>query len=72
MACKSCGSNRVELLSEIGLHFPELKYLHLPPIFVFPKLFVCLECGLTEFTMPDKELRLIAKVVRGEAKQSDT
>jgi hypothetical protein len=30
-------------------------------VFVFPKLLVCLDCGVTEFTVPERELGVIVK-----------
>jgi hypothetical protein len=31
----------------------------MPLVFVFPKLKVCLECGLAEFAIPESELRVL-------------
>jgi len=33
--------------------------LNKPIVWVFPKLSVCLECGFTEFTVPERELGVI-------------
>lgn len=60
MACRSCGSeNQREFGAEINIHFPGLKGLDKPTVWVFPKLVVCLDCGLTQFTLPETELRLL-------------
>ena len=60
MACRSCGSgNRTEFGAEICIHFPGLKNLEKPAVMVFPKLLVCLECGFTQFTLPETELLLL-------------
>jgi len=57
MICKGCHSyNQSAFNSEIAIHFPGLKGLDKPIVFVFPKLVVCLRCGFTEFTMPEREL----------------
>jgi signal transduction histidine kinase len=40
------------------------KGLDKPIVWVYPKLLVCLECGFTEFTVPERELSVL---VRGEA-----
>jgi len=62
MACKSCQSqNQRNLDAEIGIHFPGLKGLDKPLVFVFPKLLVCLNCGFTEFAIPETELRKLAR-----------
>ena len=62
MVCKSCQSqNQRNLDAEIGIHFPGRKGLDKPPVFVFPKLLVCLDCGFTEFAIPETELRWLAK-----------
>jgi hypothetical protein len=47
------------LNGEIGIHFPGLDGLDKPIVWVFPKLKVCLECGLTEFEIPERELRVL-------------
>ena len=58
MSCKSCRSgNRHTFNGEIAIHFPGRAGLEKPPVFVFPKLVLCLNCGFTEFTIPAVELR---------------
>jgi hypothetical protein len=60
--CETCGSaHQAELDGEICVHFPGLKDVQNPAIFVFPKLTVCLNCGNTKFKVPETELRLISK-----------
>ena len=62
MNCKSCSSdNRLKFVSEINIHFPGLKNLDKPTVFVFPKLLVCMDCGFTEFSVPETELRMLGK-----------
>ena len=57
MVCKRCASdNQSAFNGEIAIHFPGLKGLDKPIVWVFPKLAVCLDCGLTEFTVPKREL----------------
>jgi len=66
MSCKSCQSeNQHTLNGEIGIHFPGLKGLDKPIVWVFPKLLVCLNCGFTEFVIPDDELRVLRDEVTG-------
>src|SRR6267154_1030998 len=50
---------RSEFNAEINVHFPGLKNLDNPAVFVFPKLLLCLDCGFTEFTLRESELHLL-------------
>jgi len=50
-----------EFGAEINIHFSGLKNLDTPAVFVFPKLLVCLDCGFTEFTLEETDLRLLSK-----------
>jgi hypothetical protein len=62
MTCKSCSSeNQRKFSSEIIVHFSGLKNLDTPPVFVFPNLLVCLDCGFTEFAMPEDEVRRLGQ-----------
>jgi hypothetical protein len=61
MRCKSCGSTKqCKLTGEIGVHFPGLKNIDTPVVWLFPELVVCLDCGKTEFAVPEAELHEIA------------
>ena len=65
MVCKRCSSdNQSTFKSEVAIHFPGLKSLKAPIVWSFPNLLVCLECGFTEFTVPERELSVL---VSGEA-----
>ena len=62
MSCKSClSANDSNLNGEISIHFPELKGLNKPIVWVFPKLLVCLNCGFTEFAIPEAGLRQLVE-----------
>jgi hypothetical protein len=62
MSCKSCQSqNHSNLNAEIAIHFPGLEGRDKPLVWVFPKLLVCLECGFTEFVVPEAELRRLVE-----------
>src|SRR5208282_2820118 len=62
MSCKSCSSeNQRKFSSEINVHFPGLKNLDKPPVLLFPKLLVCMDCGFTEFAVPENELHLLGR-----------
>lgn len=55
MSCKSCKSkNQSEFATEIAIHLPGL---NTPHVFIFPMVVVCLDCGFTEFSIPETELR---------------
>jgi len=60
-SCRLCGSTTLrEFTAEMGVHFPGLKNIDKPTVWVFPKLVVCLHCGLAEFVIFETELRLLA------------
>lgn len=61
MSCLLCGSgNQAELTGEMIIHFSGLRNLDKPGVWVFPKLLVCLDCGCSHFTVPERELASIA------------
>lgn len=69
MTCKACGSDQQsKLAAEIAIHFPGLKGLNKPHLWVFPELLVCLNCGESEFAIPQDQLRRLAK---GDAAEGD-
>lgn len=60
MACKQCDSEKQrEFGGEIAIHYRGLKGLDKPIVMLFPKLLVCLDCGFTEFSVPENDLRLL-------------
>ncbi len=62
MPRKACGSvNQKKFSAEMGVHFPELKDIDKPVVWVFPEVVVCLDCGSAEFAIPEAELRQLAK-----------
>ena len=62
MPCKSCESNNHRTFNgEIAIHFPGREGLDKPIVWVFPKLVVCLHCGFTEFTVPERELQVLER-----------
>ena len=52
---------RVAENTKMGIHFPELKDIDKPVVWVFPEVVVCLDCGTAEFAVPEAELRQLAK-----------
>ena len=61
MICVSCHSSKqVELTAEMLMHFPGLKNLEIPGVWLFPELVVCLDCGFSWFIVPETALPSIA------------
>jgi len=69
MHCVKCGSDRLmELSAEIAIHFSARENLDKPHVFVFPKVMVCLDCGFSEFSIAEPELRnLGGAIARNES-----
>jgi hypothetical protein len=62
MACRSCGlENQTQFAGEISIHILGLENVNTPTVWVFPRLLVCMNCGLAEFTIAENELRLLGK-----------
>ncbi len=59
ITCPSCSSNNKRTLNgEIALHFGGgLRGLEKPIVWSFPKVLVCLDCGLAEFVLEDAPLK---------------
>jgi hypothetical protein len=63
VVCKSCGAAGLgRFTTEVAIH---VRDINRPLVFVFPDIFVCLNCGKAEFAadfaVPEDELRLLAK-----------
>ena len=62
MSCLLCGSaNRAEFGGEMLIHFRGLKNLDIPPVWVFPELLICLDCGFSQFAIPKDQLALLTR-----------
>ncbi len=60
MSCKACSSeNQSMFATEIALHLPGLSTPH---VFLSPQVIVCMDCGFTEFAIPEADLRRISRV----------
>ena len=60
MSCALCTSaNQVEFPTEMAFHFSGRKNLDRPYIFAYPKVLLCLDCGFSQFTLPETELRAL-------------
>lgn len=61
VGCPSCFSKNQQLFNgEVAVHFPGRDGLNRPIVWVFPKLIVCLDCGVAQFTVPERELMVLA------------
>jgi hypothetical protein len=61
MHCPLCASGQeTEFTAEMIIHFRGLKNLVEPGVWVFPKHLVCLGCGSSRFSLPEKEWALLA------------
>jgi hypothetical protein len=45
----------------MAIHFPGMKNIDEPVVWVFSELAVCLDCGVAEFTVPKAEIHKLAK-----------
>ena len=62
LRCRACDSlDLARFTGEVVIHFPGLRNVDKPHVFVFPKLVVCLVCGFAQFVVPEEELGLLAK-----------
>jgi hypothetical protein len=73
MYCPSCASSRqAEFTAEVNLHFRGFYSLDHPGVLAFPKVSVCLDCGLSRFTTTKTQLaNLITGAKKGSASTRD-
>jgi len=65
MSCLSCLSdNQAEFSAEMVIHFSGLRNLDNRGVWVFPKLFVCLNCGVSLFVIPEAKRGLLTSCAR--------
>jgi hypothetical protein len=61
MSCPACRlDNQMEFSAEMLVHLGDIKSLDNSGVILFPKVLVCLNCGFSEFTVPEAELALLA------------
>jgi hypothetical protein len=61
MICRVCGSEELgEFTGELAIHFPGLRDLNKPVVWVFPEIWVCLNCGNAGLSVPENALRVLA------------
>ena len=62
MFCRSCSSERVaEFATEMVIHLSGTENLGMPGVMMFPKVLVCLDCGFSEFIVPESALASLAR-----------
>ena len=62
MTCNRCHSDKQGVFNgEFAIHFRALEGLDKPIVWAFPEIVVCLNCGFTEFTVPERELQVLSK-----------
>jgi len=60
MQCLSCHSSKQSVFpSELNIHFPGFEGLDRPTVWAFPQLLVCLDCGFTQFTLSNDQVRAL-------------
>jgi hypothetical protein len=58
VSCQRCEFPQLRMFpAEINIHFPGYAGLTKRAVWVFPQLLVCLNCGFTEFSIPESELQ---------------
>jgi hypothetical protein len=55
--CSCSSDNQRTSNREVALHVPGLQGLEKPSLIVFPKVQVCLNCGVAAFVMEDADLK---------------
>jgi hypothetical protein len=61
MSCRQCTSNnQSEFRTEMSVVHRQLKDLAKPPVLMWTDVLACLDCGFTEFTLGEEEVRLLA------------
>jgi hypothetical protein len=71
MRCRLCEStNQYRFIGEMGIRFPGLRNIDKPTVWVFPKLIVCLHCGLAEFVLPEGQLNELCLLGGGDVAAS--
>jgi len=61
MSCMVCRSgNQAEFPAGMVIHFTGLKHLDKPGVRLFSDLLVCLDCASSQFSVPEKQLALLA------------
>jgi len=70
--CERCSSShRGEFPAEICIHVPGPEELNLPPLFVFPRLAICLDCGrVSGFEISNERVTELREHIRSTSRFS--
>jgi hypothetical protein len=61
MSCTSCGSENLgKFRGEIAIQSFWLEIPDETPVFLWPELAVCLDCGVARFAVPARDMRMLA------------
>jgi hypothetical protein len=61
MTCRLCRSGELSRFTgELAIHSPGLKDENQPVVWVCPELWVCLNCGSAEFSIPERQLFVLS------------
>ena len=66
-----CYENLVEFPAEVNIHFPGYEGLEKPTVWVFPKMVVCLDCGYTDLSLAEPELRALERGLSNQVENTD-
>jgi len=71
LRCRRCSSdNKRTFSTEMNIHFPGREGFEKPTVLVFSQVSICLNCGLADFKVPDRELRALADGLSGKKAES--
>jgi hypothetical protein len=60
VGCKSCGApNQNTVSAEMVIHIPGLENLDRPAVWLFPRILVCMDCGFSEFIVPEDKMHFL-------------
>ena len=59
VTCKCSSKNRGTFTAEVAIHFSGMEGVDRPIVWVFPQLLVCLDCGLAQFVIAERELDVL-------------
>lgn len=58
--CEACSSKDLrEFSGELAVHFAGIEGLSKAIVWIFPEVSVCMSCGVAQFHVPDRELRVL-------------
>jgi hypothetical protein len=65
MKCAKCSSNDLaEFSTEMMIHCIGIENVNFPGVLIFPRVLACLECGASQFVIPQAELPQLVRCSR--------